>query len=354
MNPDQNRLQLGFSLRLSFAVVATVSLVSFTSNAADKTLINGAGATFPAPIYTKWFQDYNKAHPSVEINYQAIGSGGGIKQLTEKTVDFGASDSPMTDAEMAKVGGPVLHIPTVLGAVVITYNLPTVKKAIQLDGETVAELFSGKITKWNDPKIVALNRGTVFPDTAIVPIYRADSSGTTSVFTEYLGKVSAQWEKEVGHGKTVKWPTGVGGKGNEGVTGQVKNTPGAIGYVELTYAAAEKLPMADLKNKAGNYITPSMKAVSEAAAGALKTMPDDFRVSITNADGKTAYPISSFTYLLINKHMAGEKGKEFVNFLKWAMTDGQKSAPSLSYAALPASMLPKIKEKIKTIETTSK
>jgi len=333
------------------AAVALAFLTSVSAHAADKTLINGAGATFPAPIYTKWFQDYNKTHPSIEINYQAIGSGGGIKQLTEKTVDFGASDAPMTDAELAKVGGPVLHIPTVLGAVVITYNLPTVKKAIKLDGETIAEMFSGKITKWNDPKIVAENKGITFPDTAIIPIYRADSSGTTSVFTEYLGKASPAWEKEVGHGKTVKWPTGVGGKGNEGVTGQVKNTPGALGYVELTYATAEKLPMADLKNKAGNFVTPSMKSVSEAAAGALKTMPEDFRVSITNSDGKQAYPISAFTYLLINKEMAGAKGKELINFLNWAMTDGQKSAPALSYAALPASMVPKIKEKIKTIVT---
>ena len=335
---------------VALSLLLSVSVLSRTSSAADKVLINGAGATFPAPIYTKWFQDYNKANPTVEINYQAIGSGGGIKQLTEKTVDFGASDAPMTDTELAKVGGPVLHIPTVLGAVVITYNLSSVKKAIKLDGATIAELFSGKITKWNDPKIAALNKGIVFPDVAVVPIYRADSSGTTSVFTEYLGKVSPTWEKEVGHGKTVKWPTGVGGKGNEGVTGQVKNTPGALGYVELTYATAEKLPMADLKNKSGNYVTPSMKAVSEAAAGALKTMPADFRVSITDAEGKTAYPISSFTYLLVNKQMTGEKGKEFVNFLNWAMADGQKSAASLSYAALPASMVPKIKEKIKTIE----
>lgn len=333
------------------ASVAVASLVSITVHAEGKTLINGAGATFPAPIYTKWFQDYNKAHPSIEINYQAIGSGGGIKQLTEKTVDFGASDAPMTDAEIAKVSGGVLHVPTVLGAVVITYNLPTVKKAIKLDGEIIADLFSGKILKWNDAKIAALNPGVAFPDTAVVPIYRADSSGTTAVFTEYLGKVSPEWEKSPGHGKTVKWPTGVGGKGNEGVTGQVKNTPGAVGYVELTYATAEKLPMADVKNKAGAFVTPSMKSVSEAAAGALKAMPEDFRVSITNADGKQAYPIAAFTYLLINKEMAGVKGRELVNFLNWAMTDGQKSATALSYAALPATMVPKVQQKIKTIVT---
>jgi phosphate transport system substrate-binding protein len=329
--------------------VAVASLVCITAQAADKVLINGAGATFPAPIYTKWFQDYNKSHPSVEINYQAIGSGGGIKQLTEKTVDFGASDAPMTDDEISKVGGGVLHIPTVLGAVVITYNLPTVKKAIRLDGSIVADMFAGRISKWNDKKIAALNPGTAFPDTAVIPIYRADSSGTTSVFTEYLAKVSPEWAKSPGHGKTVKWPTGLGGKGNEGVTGQVKNTPGAVGYVELTYATAEKLPMADLKNHAGAFVTPTMKAVSEAAAGALKTMPEDFRVSITDSEGKGAYPISAFTYLLINKEMTGAKGKELVSFLNWAMTDGQKSAPSLSYAALPSSMIPKIQAKIKTL-----
>jgi phosphate transport system substrate-binding protein len=334
-----------------FASVFAASFLTVTVHAADKVLINGAGATFPAPIYTKWFQDYNKLRPSIEINYQAIGSGGGIKQLSERTVDFGASDAPMTDHELAKVGRPVLHIPTVLGAVVITYNLPTVKKAIKLDGETIAGIFSGRILKWNDPKIAALNPGVPFPDTAVVPIYRADSSGTTSVFTEYLGKASPEWETSIGHGKTVKWPMGVGGKGNEGVTGQVKNTPGAVGYVELTYASAEKLPMADLKNKSGAFITPSMKAVSEAAAGALKTMPADFRVSITNADGKGAYPISAFTYLLINQRMSGVKGRELVNFLNWAMGDGQKSAPALSYAALPSTMVPKIKEKIKTINT---
>ncbi len=329
-----------------FAVVA-VSLVSVHVHAADKTLINGAGATFPAPIYTKWFQDYNKSHPAVEINYQAIGSGGGIKQLTEKTVDFGASDAPMTDAEIAKVGGAVIHVPTVLGAVVITYNLPTVKQAIKLDGAVLADMFAGRILKWNDPKIAALNAGVALPNTSIIPIYRADSSGTTAVFTEYLKKVSSTWS--AGAGKTVKWPTGVGGKGNEGVTGQVKNTPGAMGYVELTYATAEKLPMAELKNKSGAFVAPSMKAVSEAAAGALKTMPEDFRVSITDAEGKGSYPISAFTYLLINKEMAGVKGKELVSFLNWAMTDGQKSAPALSYAALPASMVPKIQAKIKTI-----
>lgn len=326
-----------------------VYLVSFSVHAADRVLINGAGATFPAPIYTKWFQDYNKAHPSVEINYQAIGSGGGIKQLTEKTVDFGASDAPMTDDELKRMSGPVLHLPTVLGAVVITYNLKDVKAAIKLDGAVIAEIFSGKILNWNDAKIAALNPGLALPKTSIVPIYRSDSSGTTSVFTEYLGKVSPEWEKKTGHGKTVKWPTGLGGKGNEGVTGQIKNTPGAIGYVELTYATAEKLPVAELKNKSGQFVAPSLKSVAEAAAGSLKAMPADFRVSLTDSAGAGAYPIAAFTYLLVYQSMPGAKGKELVGFLDWAMNDGQKSAPSLSYASLPASLVPKVREKIKSI-----
>jgi phosphate transport system substrate-binding protein len=335
------------SLLLLLASVST-----FTSaQAADHLLINGAGATFPAPIYTKWFQDYNKAHPSVEINYQAIGSGGGIKQLTEKTVDFGASDSPMSDEELKRLSGPVVHIPTVLGAVAVTYNLPAVKTAIKLDGPTLADIFSGKIMKWNDPKIVALNPGVTFPTSAIVPIYRSDSSGTTAVFTEYLAKVSPTWAKEIGKGKTVKWPMGLGGKGNEGVSGQIKNTQGAIGYVELTYAASIKLPVVELKNKAGQYVAPTMASVSEAANSALKTMPADFRVSITDSEGKGSYPISAFTYLLIYQSMPGAKGTELVKFLDWAMTAGQKQAPALQYAALPTSMVSKVKDKIKTIAT---
>lgn len=335
-----------FSLIVS---IVTASLLSISVHASDKVLINGAGATFPAPIYTKWFQDYNKVHPGVEINYQAIGSGGGIKQLTEKTVDFGASDAPMTDDELKRTASPVLHIPTVLGAVVLTYNLKDVRQVLKLDGPTIADIFAGKISKWNDPRIVALNKGVSLPDLSIVPIYRSDSSGTTAVFTEYLAKVSPDWAAKSGHGKTVKWPTGLGGKGNEGVTGQIKNTAGSIGYIELAYAASEKLPVAEVKNKSGAFVAPTMKSVSEAASGSLKAMPADFRVSITDADGKGSYPISSFTYLLIYQSMGGVKGKELVNFLNWAMGDGQKSAPSLSYAALPASMLPKVKEKIKAI-----
>ena len=339
------------SLVSRILVGATLALGLQAQAAAEQVLINGAGATFPAPIYTKWFQDYNKENPKVEINYQSIGSGGGIKQLTAKTVDFGASDAPMLDDEIAKAGGPVLHIPTVLGAVAVTYNVPSVKQAIKLDGATLADIFAGKIMKWNDPKIVALNKGVTLPDQQVVVVYRSDSSGTTAVFTEYLAKVSESWKKEVGAGKTVKWPVGLGGKGNEGVTGQVKNTPGSVGYVELTYALSEKMPTAEIKNKAGTFTAPSIKSVSEAATGALKAMPEDMRMSITDADGKGAYPISSFTYLLVYKQTPGAKGTELVKFLNWAMDKGQKAAPALSYAPLPTQMVSKVKEKIKGIET---
>ena len=256
----------------------------------------------------------------------------------------------MSDEEL-KAAGDVLHIPTVLGAVVLSYNIPGIKQALKLDSETLVDIFRGKIEKWNDVRIAALNKGVVLPNQQVIVVYRSDSSGTTAVFTDYLAKVSDVWKKEVGAGKSVKWPTGLGGKGNEGVTGQIKNTAGAIGYVELSYAISEKLSMAEMKNKAGQFVTPSIKAVSEAAAGAVKTMPADFRVSITNPDGKTSYPIASFTYLLVYKDMKGAKGVEFVKFLDWAMSEGQKSAPGLAYAPLPGSILVKVKEKIKTFET---
>lgn len=341
-------------MRAFKAVMMTMAFVlafCLQAHAGDKVLINGAGSTFVAPIYTKWFQDYNKTNPNIEINYQSIGSGAGIKQLTAKTVDFGASDAPMSDEEIKTAGGSVVHIPTVLGAVAITYNLPTVKKAINLDGETIAQLFSGKILKWNDPKLAALNPGVALPDTSIVPVYRSDSSGTTSVFTEYLAKVSPDWKTKVGQGKSVKWPAGLGGKGNEGVTGQVKNTPGSVAYVELTYAISEKLPTAAIRNKAGVFVAADLKSVSAAAAGAVKTMPEDFRVSITDADGKDVYPISAFTYVLIYKDMPGAKGQEFVKFLGWAMDKGQGQAQALQYAPLPAPVVAKVREKIKTITT---
>lgn len=314
------------------------------------TLINGAGATFPYPLYSKWFSDYNKENPKVEINYQSVGSGAGIKQITAKTVNFGASDAPMTNDEL-QAAPDIVHIPTVIGADVLAYNVPGLKGALKLDPAVLADIFLGKITKWNDPKIVALNAGSTLPDQPIVVVYRSDSSGTTFVFTDYLSKVSEEWKTKVGASKTVKWPVGLGGKGNEGVTGQIKNTPGSIGYIELTYALAEKMPFAQIKNSAGNFVTADMKSVSEAAAGAMKDMPDDMRISITNAGGKDAYPISSFTYLLVYKNTPAPAGPEMAKFLSWALdkSKGQKVAAQMHYAPLPDKMLAKVKDKVKLI-----
>ncbi len=335
-------------LYLCALIFAAFSLM-VTAQAADKVVLSGAGATFPAPLYMKWFSEYNKQNPNIEINYQSIGSGGGIKNLIAKTVDFGATDAPMTDKELAEAGAPVLHIPTVMGAVVITYNLTEVTKPLRLTSEVIADLYLGTITKWNDPKIAALNPGVALPNKAIVVAYRSDSSGTTAVFTEYLTKTSEAWKAKVGAGKAVKWPTGLGGKGNEGVTGFIKNTPGSLGYVEFTYATAEKLPVAELKNKAGQFVAPSVKAISDAAAGAMKTLPADMRVSITDADGKTSYPISAITYLLVFQNMPKDKGQPLVEFLKWAMKDGQALAPALSYAPLPKPMLSKVEGKVTSV-----
>ncbi|MGZ3407675.1 MAG: phosphate ABC transporter substrate-binding protein PstS, partial [Polyangia bacterium] len=277
---------------------------------ADALLINGAGATFPFPLYSKWFSEYNKLHPDLRFNYQSIGSGGGVKQITEKTVDFGASDSPMSDAELQKAVG-VLHIPTVLGAVVIVYN--GAPAGLKLTPDVLADIFLGKITHWNDPKLQAIAGQPKLPDVAITVVHRSDGSGTTGVFTDYLAKISPTWKTQVGAAKAVKWPVGLGGKGNEGVTGSVKSTPGSIGYVELAYAKQNALTMASIKNSDGNFVTASIETTSEAAAGV--EMPADFRVSITNAKGKNAYPISAFTYVLIYKEQAdAAKGKAIGQF----------------------------------------
>jgi phosphate transport system substrate-binding protein len=324
--------------------------LAHAQNQTKPALINGAGASFPYPLYSKWFSEYKKENPQVEINYQSIGSGGGIKQLIAKTVDFGASDAPMTDAELSSAPAPILHFPTVMGAVVLTYNLPEVKTAIHLTPDVLADIMLGKISKWNDPRLQALNKGIKFPATDIAVAYRSDSSGTTAIFTNYLAKVSPAWKTAAGEGKTVKWPVGIGGKGNEGVAGFVKNTPGAFGYVELVYAQSEKLPMADLRNKAGKFVKASVDSVSAAAAGSLSTMPADFRVSITDADGARSYPISSFTYLLVYQSMEKAKGSELVKFLNWAMGKGQSMAPTLFYAPLPSAVREKVTAKIKTIE----
>ena len=319
--------------------------------------LTGAGATFPYPIYSKWFSDY-AAKTKVRINYQSIGSGGGIRQLSEQTVDFGATDAPMSDAELAKAkGGPVLHIPTVLGAVVVTYNVPGLQKPLRLDGTTLADIFLGKITKWNDARIAALNGGAKLPATDILVVHRSDGSGTSYVFTDYLAAVSPEWATKPGKGKEVQWPVGLGGKGNEGVAGQIKQLPGSIGYVELAYAKQNKLAFADIKNAKGQFVAPSIAAVTAAAAGAAAALPTttDYRVSIVNAAGAGAYPISSFTWLLVYRNQTNAvKSKQLLDFVKWALTEGEKSAASLDYAPLPANMAKQLLKHLGTVTVAAK
>jgi phosphate transport system substrate-binding protein len=331
-------------------VAAAALALAATASAADSLLINGAGATFPAPLYTKWFAEYHKLHPEYSFNYQAIGSGGGIQQITAGTVDFGASDAPMKDEQIAKIPG-VVHVPTVLGAVVVTYNAPI--QTLKLTPEVLSDIFLGKITKWNDPAIAALNKGEKLPDLAITVAHRSDGSGTSFGFTDYLSKVSAEWKSKVGAGTSVQWPVGLGGKGNDGVSGLVKGTPGAIGYVELAYANQNKLSLAELKNKDGVFVKPSLESTSAAAAGV--TMPDDYRVSITDAGGKASWPIASFTYLLVRKDQAdAKKGEALVNFLWWATHDGQAMAAPLDYAPLPKSVVGMVEKTLKTLTVQGK
>jgi phosphate transport system substrate-binding protein len=336
---------------MRFRTLAGLALVALGGVAhADSLLINGAGATFPFPLYSKWFAEYNKKLPDLKFNYQSIGSGGGVKQITEKTVDFGATDSPMTDAELAKAPG-VMHIPTVLGAVVVVYN--GAPDGLRLTSDVLADIFLGKVARWSDPRIAALNAGAKLPDTAITVVHRSDGSGTTGVFTDYLAKISPEWKSKAGAAKSVKWPVGLGGKGNEGVTGLVKATPGALGYVELAYARQNKLPMAAIKNADGSFVTASIESTSEAAAGV--ELPADFRVSITNAKGKNAYPISSFTYLLVYKEQPdAKKGKAVVDFLWWANHEGQALAGPLDYAPLPKPVVTKVEAALKTITSGGK
>jgi phosphate transport system substrate-binding protein len=318
-------------------MLATILVAGSWAQAA--LLINGAGATFPYPIYSKWFDEFHKKYPEAEINYQSIGSGGGIRQVLEGTVDFGASDGPMTDEQLAQAKIPILHLPTVLGAVVATYNLPGVPK-LKLTPEALAGIFLGKITAWNDPALVKENPGVALPAVPIVPIHRSDGSGTSFVFTDYLSKVSPEWEKTVGRGTSVNWPVGIGGKGNEGVTGLVKQTPNSIGYVELVYALQNGLAYADVRNRAGRYVPPSLTSVTAAAAAAAAKMPPDFRVSITDAASPDAYPISSFTWLLIPSRIADKaKGDIIKRFLGWMLSDGQAMTTPLNYAPLPPAVI---------------
>jgi len=312
--------------------------------------LTGAGATFPNPLYQKWLSEYSKLHPNVKIDYQSIGSGGGIKQIKEQTVDFGASDAPMKDEELKSAPGEILHIPTVLGAVVITYNLQGISKPLQFSPEVIADIYLGKIKKWNDPKIAADNPGVTLPTADITVVHRSEGSGTSAVFTDYLSKVSAEWKEKVGAGASPSWPVGIGGKGNEGVTGQVKQTPNTIGYVELAYAVQNNLPAAHIKNVSGNFIEASIDSVIAAAADSATSTPEDLRVSITNAPGAKSYPISSYTYLLVYKNQkdAG-KGKALVDFVWWGIHDGESFAKELRYAPLPADIVKRAEAKINSV-----
>ncbi len=333
------RSKILLGLTIAFGLSATASA---------QMMINGAGATFPYPIYSKWFDDYAKVDPSVRFNYQSIGSGGGQKQILAQTVDFGASDGPMSDENLSKAPGKILHLPTVAGAVVMTYNLPG-NPALKLDGETIADIFLGKIKKWNDPKIAASNPGAKLPENEIVVVHRSDGSGTTFIFTDYLSKVSTEWKQKAGNNTSVNWPTGIGGKGNEGVSGQVKQTPGTIGYVELIYAVQNKMPYAEVKNAAGQFVKPSIESVTAALGTA--NIPDDFRFSMTNAPGESAYPIAGATWLLVYEQQKDPaKGKKLIEFLKWALTKGEGMAKDLNYAPLPDEVQQRVLKRIDEIK----
>jgi phosphate transport system substrate-binding protein len=329
-------------------------LASVTPAAAQS--LTGAGATFPNPIYTKWFDAYHKK-TGIKINYQSIGSGGGIRQYTEGTVDFGASDGPMNESQIQAVAGNVLHVPAVLGAVVVTYNLPSLGDAkLKFDGNLLVEIFMGRVKKWNDAKIVALNPGVKLPEIDLIVVHRSDGSGTTYVFTDYLNKFSREWKDKVGYATSVNWPVGLGGKGNEGVTQQVKQVEGALGYVELIYAISNKLPYGQIKNASGSFITPSLESVTAAAAGMKLAKDTDFRVSITNAPGADAYPISSFTWLLVRKdNRDPAKAKLIKDFLAWMISpEAQKMAADLHYSPLPAPVIALIEARLPTLKAGGK
>jgi phosphate transport system substrate-binding protein len=335
-------------------ILATVAagLAALAGVAAAQTVqINGAGATFPYPIYSKWFSEYNKLHPEVAINYQSIGSGGGIRQMTNQTVFFGASDGPMTSEQQQAAPGRVLHLPTVLGGVVPVYNIPGVTGELKFTGAVIADIVLGKIAKWNDKAMAALNPGVNLPDLDITVAHRSDGSGTTYIFVDYLSKVSPEFKSKVGVATSVNWPAGVGGKGNEGVAGLVKQTPGSFGYVELIYAIQNKISYGSVRNLDGEFVSASLASVTAAAQVASKQMPKDFRVSITNAPGKGVYPISSFTWLLLYESPSDkQRSKMMVDFMKWALTDGQKFAPDLGYAPLPSEVVTLEMEALKKIK----
>jgi phosphate transport system substrate-binding protein len=332
-------------------LVALVALAVTYGVARADLLINGAGSTFGYPIYSKWFSEYHKDHPNLSFNYQSIGSGGGIRMLMDKTVEIGASDAPLSDAQMKSAPGPVLHFPTVLGAVAITYNLPGVTKELRFTGPLIADIFMAKVKKWNDPAIEKINPGVTLPDQPISVVHRSDGSGDTYIFADYLTKASPGWAKEVGRGTSLKWPTGLGGKGNEGVTALVRETPYAIGYVTLIYALETHMPVGVVENHDGDWIKPSLGSVTAAAAGASADMPKDFRVSITNAPGKDSYPISSFTWMIVYVHQQDrEKGVALKGFLHWMLHKGQADAGPMNYAPLPSAVVKMEEAQIKEIK----
>jgi phosphate transport system substrate-binding protein len=341
------------------ATLVLASLVAFHSSrssatpipAPDTLMLNGAGASFPYPIYAKWFSDYNKLHPDIQINYQSIGSGGGIRQLLSGTVDFGASDAPMNDEQLGQAKTTILHFPTVLGAVVPSYNIPGLSQELDFTPDVLADIYLGRITKWNDPAIANSNKGVNLPSQDIVVVHRSDASGTSYVWTDYLSKVWKDWESKVGKGIAVNWPVGLGGKGNEGVTGLVKQTPGAIGYVELIYALQNQVPFGRVRNSAGVFIKADLASVTTAAAGFANTMPADFRISITNAPGKNSYPICSYTYLLVPTTIEDANKKQVIkSFLTWMLNDGQKEVEALSYSRLPKEVVAKELKQISQIQ----
>lgn len=324
-------------------VVTAAAVAAAMTLGANAQSLNGAGATFPNPIYSKWFSEYSASHPGVQINYQAVGSGAGIRQAGQGIVDFGATDGPMNDQQMNESKVKLFHIPTVLGAVVPTYNVPGVGE-LKFDGDVIADIYLGKVTNWNDPRIAKSNPGVKLPDHSILPVYRSDGSGTSYIFTDYLSKVSPEFAQKVGKNTSVRWPLGIGQKGNEGVAGMVRNSPFSFGYVELIYAVQNKMSYGEVKNHDGKYVKASTSTVSAAAAGAAKTMPNDFRVSITNAPGAESYPISSFTWLLIPLQSPDpKKGAVLKDFLNWMLEHGESEAAALTYAPLPAPVAMKVK-----------
>ena len=332
-----------------FIAGALVAAAFVGAGAAQAGNLNGAGSTFDNPIFQKWFYEYDK-DKGVQVNYQSIGSGGGIQQFISKTVDFGATDAFLTDDETAKVGGPALNLPVVMGAVCISYNVPGVETGLKLTSNVVAGMYLGEITKWNDPAIADLNPGVNLPDLNITVAHRSDGSGTTNIFSNYLTKVSTKWASSVGWGKSVKWPLGVGGKGNEGVAGLIKQIPGCVGYIELAYAKQNNIPYAKLKNRSGNYVEPSIDGCTAAANGAVHHMPGNFKVMITNAPGAEAYPICGFSWVVVRTNQSGPNGKDLVDLLNWMMDKGNSEVASLYYAPFPDSLVNKVKAAVATIK----